>query len=81
LSDLFDLMDEGAVVLDGMDEAILGLGWDHAKSIVLFYDRAVIARICVESYGMALTEAETWIRKHIEPLCRCAGSLVLIDGE
>ena len=52
---------EGAVIIDGMDKAIIGYSFDPEGRICLVYDHEEIVRIFMERDSMTHEEAEEWI--------------------
>lgn len=58
--------DDEAVMFDGLDGAVVGMGVRCGQPPIVVYDRARILRILVERDGMTEDEADEFCAFHIE---------------
>lgn len=79
VDELADDYDHPLVVLDGLDEALIGLATVPGQPIRLAYDVGQIIEI-VMSWGCTQEEAEEYYSFNIECLYIGEGTPVLVDG-
>jgi len=66
LERVLDLVEiEGAIVLHGLDAALIGYGSKYPDDIVLVYSAAKIKAVLVERDGMTVEEAEEFFSFNI----------------
>ena len=78
LEGLRDLLDEDAVVLDGLDDAVIGVGMQHTGKALLVYDRDKILECLMARDGMDLEEAEDYCGFNIDCLWAGNGTPIIL---
>ena len=77
--ELADQYDHPLIVLDGMDEALMGIASTPGQPARLAYDVGRIIEI-IKSWGCTQEEAEEYYSYNIECLYIGEGTPVLVDG-
>lgn len=71
---------EGVVRLDGLDDAIVGLAYQHSKTgIVLCYDQSKIVEILMVRDGMTYEEAHEYFEFNIGCLWAGEGTPIFLE--
>ena len=78
LEGLRDLLDEDAVVFDGLDDAVIGVGMQHTGKALLVYDRDKILECLMARDGMDFEEAESYCSLNFDCLCGGKGTPIIL---
>jgi hypothetical protein len=77
LEGLRDLLDEDAIIFDGLDDAVVGVGMKHTHKAVLVYDRDKIVA-CLMRDGMDYEEADEYCGYNIDCLWAGEGTPIIL---
>ena len=70
--------DSDAIILDGLDDAILGVGVQHGSPPRIVYDRDLVVRVLVQRDGMTHERAEDFCAFNIDCLYAGPGTPIIL---
>jgi hypothetical protein len=77
LEALRELLDEDAIIFDGLDDAVIGVGSKWTQKTVLVYDRNKIVE-CLMRDGMDYEDAEEYCSFNIDCLWAGEGTPIIL---
>jgi len=77
LEGLRELLDDEAIIFDGLDDAVVGVGIQHTNKAVLVYDRDKIVE-CLMRDGMDFEEADEYCGFNIDCLWAGEGTPIIL---
>ena len=65
ISDLIAQANPEAIVVDGMEDALIGLAYRSGVSPVACYDKKICARIVMKENNLSYTDTLEWLEENI----------------